>query len=348
VSVQSSKALISIIITTYNNATTIDRAIKSGLFQTYKNIEIIIVDDCSVDKTQQLVSKWEEAYSNIQYHRFNENKGPNSARNKGIELAKGDYIAFLDADDLWYPKKLEKQLQLFSSSSYADLGLVYCGLVKQYPKGFQSIKMSHQSGDVIKDILVHNFVGGASVVLIKREVFDDIGGFDESFYLRKGGSQDYEMWVRIANSYSFDVVEEILVQYFISEDSVSIQSQKKNPLLRIKSRLYIRKKNPDLFIQTNKSYSTLIHSIGPDLIRLGKYSLAIKFTNLAIGKNSLNFSLYYSKFMIHLLSKYPQLFPLWDLPNKIIRFLKSMPYLIKYAISHNNQSNQDKIDHFQI
>ncbi len=106
---------VSVIIPTYNRANLVSRAIKSVLNQTYQDFEIIVVDDCSEDNTEEIVKSFND--SRIRYIKHKKNKGGSAARNTGIKRARGKYIAFLDDDDEWLPSKLEKQIMLFEKLS---------------------------------------------------------------------------------------------------------------------------------------------------------------------------------------------------------------------------------------
>ena len=118
-------SLVSAIIPTYNSVNYISEAINSVLNQTYKNCEIIVVDDGSTDNTRKTVENYIRKYPHKIKYFYQENKGPSAARNKGIKEARGNYIAFLDSDDLWLPDKLEKQISLFMKD--VSLKLTYCG-----------------------------------------------------------------------------------------------------------------------------------------------------------------------------------------------------------------------------
>ena len=96
----------------YNCENFISHAIDSVISQTYKNWELIVVDDCSIDRTAEIVKEYIKKDCRIQYYKLDKNSGAAMARNKAIELAKGKYIAFLDSDDIWFPEKLRKQISL--------------------------------------------------------------------------------------------------------------------------------------------------------------------------------------------------------------------------------------------
>lgn len=110
--------LVSIITPSYNSALYIEETIKSVLAQTYQNWEMLIIDDCSTDNTCEIVKKFISTDNRIKLHRLTENSGAAIARNKALELSKGRFIAYLDADDLWYPKKLERQVTFMKKDNY--------------------------------------------------------------------------------------------------------------------------------------------------------------------------------------------------------------------------------------
>jgi glycosyltransferase involved in cell wall biosynthesis len=209
---------VSTIIPTYNRAHLIGRAIQSVLNQTYQNFEIIVVDDCSTDNTWEVIKEFIESEKRIQYFKHNENKGGSAARNTGIKMAKGDYIAFLDSDDEWLPGKLEKQLKIFKNNS-VQVGAIYSGFQYIYQKGIDMDKrhIPKNRGYIYKDLLMKNCVGSASTLLIKKECFDKVKLFDKSL----PSCQDYDMWIRIAKYYEFDFVKESLVKYQVHDNQIS-------------------------------------------------------------------------------------------------------------------------------
>ncbi len=160
------------IITAYNAGKFIHHAIESVLAQTVPALEIIVVDDGSSDNTEEAVRKFPVTYM----HR--RNGGPAAARNTGISHARGEWIAFLDHDDTWYPEKSEKQLSLAS----ADVDAVFC---KKSPN------MDNAS---FLDMLEHNYGGNPSGTMIRRSVLESLHGFDED--RRLIGVDDYNLWLR--------------------------------------------------------------------------------------------------------------------------------------------------------
>jgi glycosyltransferase involved in cell wall biosynthesis len=194
---------VSVIIPTYNYARYLPRSIESVLAQTYQDFELIVVDDGSTDETASVMDAYTKKYpERLRYIRQN-NSGPNAARNNGIDSARGEYIALLDADDEWLPEKLEKQVSY--ALTIPKCGIIGCGLRWVTDEGTVIYESSGiptpPRNELIRHLKIKYFdFGSASGVLIRRECFDVVGKFDES--LR--GSEDRDMWLRIA--YHFDIV----------------------------------------------------------------------------------------------------------------------------------------------
>lgn len=208
--------LVSAIITTYKRPPEIvERAAKSVLNQTYKNIELIIVDDSPAsyelrDSVREMVAS---LGNNVFYIQHEKNMGACAARNTGIKNAKGDFVAFLDDDDQWLPEKIEKQLQIMIKNE--KTAIVYCGRyvynVSENSTTEEKIKL--RSGMVYKKLIFENFIGSTSYPLIRKSAIEKLGGFD----INMKAAQDYEMWLRLAREYEVDYVKEPLVRYYIHE-----------------------------------------------------------------------------------------------------------------------------------
>jgi glycosyltransferase involved in cell wall biosynthesis len=214
------KPLISIIIPTYNRASFLKEAIESVLAQTYENWELIIVDDGSTDNTSELVKKFTD--KRISYL-CQQNTGAPLARNKGIQKAKGDYIAFLDSDDIWLPQKIQKQLEVFKISRF-NPGVVYTGIqyidYKGSPK--KRKKNSLYRGNIFYHLLRKNLTT-TSAILAKKECFDECGLFDENLPCR----QELDILIRISQYFAIDYVPEILTLERIHEKRITADIDKK-------------------------------------------------------------------------------------------------------------------------
>lgn len=215
------KSLIDVVIPVYNEQDFIITAITSIEKQTYPPNKIIIVDDGSTDNTANLI---QNHHSNIPIKYIKkENGGLSSARNRGIQQSNNKYIAFLDADDEWYPSKLENQLSKFNEVSYANLGIVYCqyDIINEsghFTNDYFILHADHLlRGSIFNKLLPANKItGSGSGVLIKRECFTRSGLFDENLQ----ACEDWDMWLRIAQHYEFDYVDKILVKIRRHKDNM--------------------------------------------------------------------------------------------------------------------------------
>lgn len=201
--------IISVIIPTYNREKTINRAIESVLSQTFKKYEIIVIDDGSIDNTKEIISPYIEK---IKYHNQN-NAGPSKARNYGIDVAKGEWIAFLDSDDFWFPDKLEIQYEearkancdacfhdvvFFNLEEYMN-NSERCTDYELFNKDINLNQNSKHSGSVLlndayKRLMKSQELFLTPTLLIKKYVIKSMGGYLES--LRT--SEDYELYYRLA------------------------------------------------------------------------------------------------------------------------------------------------------
>lgn len=198
---------VSVIIPTFNRSGVLPRAINSVFAQTFHDFEIIVVDDCSTDDTAKVVSSFFDG--RIRYIRHEHNKGGGASRNTGIRAAVGEFVAFLDSDDEWLPLKLEKQLRLFSD---AKVGVVYCGFVylnSEHEKGQEALHPLPK--DPREELLVLNFIGPTSVVVIRKALLQKTGGFDEQM----PSCQDWDLYLNLRDLCEFGCVEEFLVNYYI-------------------------------------------------------------------------------------------------------------------------------------
>lgn len=207
---------VSVIIPTYNRSKLLANAIDSVLDQTFDDLEIIVVDDGSTDETSEVV----KGYGDKVNYKYLENKGMGGsyARNRGIEAASGEYIAFLDSDDFWLPEKLEKQMALLIERP--DLSWAYCDSEAIDGSSGQLIYRhgavhNTPSGDVLEQLFIKNFLH-TSTLIVKRNVFEQVGNFWAT-----PKATDRDMWLRIAAEYPIGQVPEVLVRYRIHLDRVT-------------------------------------------------------------------------------------------------------------------------------
>lgn len=203
--------LISIVIPTFNREHLISDALETCILQLYRPIEIVVVDDGSTDRTIEFVEDWIKgsSYKDVIFKIIKqENKGGNVARNNGINNATGEFIAFLDSDDVWDTTKLRKQYALISQSDI--IGGVYCGLRQveiESGKVISDDKRNYTEGFILSQILVKDITAPTSAYLVRKKVFDLVGGFDETLQAR----QDWDMWIRLAEKYEIRAVHENLM-----------------------------------------------------------------------------------------------------------------------------------------
>jgi glycosyltransferase involved in cell wall biosynthesis len=214
--------LVSVIVPAFNAANTMRETVVSALNQTYRNIEVIIVDDGSTDQTKLLASAIIESDPRVRYI-YKQNSGVASARNRGIAEAQGDFIATLDADDLWYPTKLARQIERFETSG-KETALVYawCCWIDDRGNVTGSAPPNRLEGSIFPQMCWGNVVVSGSNALIRREALVAAGGFDESLRSRGGqGCEDWKLYLQIANRHEIAVVPEYLIGYRVTPGSMS-------------------------------------------------------------------------------------------------------------------------------
>ena len=209
-------ANVTAVIPVYNYEQFIADAVDSALGQTYKDMEIIVVDDGSTDNTGEILKR--QYGSKIKYI-YQENRGLSAARNLGIKLSSGQFIALLDADDIWLPEKIELQIQIMGNSDL--IGIVSCGGYNINEKGkvinIHVTRNYQTKTDFMNDLLLRNVVSGGSYALVRKECFEKAGMFDENLK----SAEDWDMWLRISKRYDTEYVELPLAKVRVTEISMS-------------------------------------------------------------------------------------------------------------------------------
>ncbi|MBD1918188.1 MULTISPECIES: glycosyltransferase family A protein [Cyanophyceae] len=217
--------LVSVIIPAYNAEKFIAKTLESVLAQTYHNIEVIVVDDGSEDRTAQIVQSYMERTSQLKLL-SQKNLGVAAARNLGIHQAKGKFIAPLDADDIWYEQNIERQVHAILSAE-KNVGLVYSWSIDidEFGQQLGCVRASRIAGRVYTTLLLHDFIANASSVLIRKDCLDQVGGYDPTLKQQNGqGGEDWDIYLRIAEHYEFRVIPEVLVGYRQLANSMSADS----------------------------------------------------------------------------------------------------------------------------
>ncbi len=235
---------VSVIIPVYNGGKYISHAIESVLAQTYKEMEIIVADDGSADRTAEIVKSYQQTHGLIDKRKnliyiYQKNQGTAAARNKGIVNSTGEYIALLDHDDIWEPEKIELQVKYMIE--HQEVGMVHsdAGFIDKdgnliddmkRPKGFTVY------GRCFKELFVQNKIR-ASTAFIRRSCLDKVGLFDEAIkYV-----EDWDLWLRIAREFRVGYIDRILAFYRLHDANIShnkIEQQKyvykiRNKILRV-------------------------------------------------------------------------------------------------------------------
>jgi glycosyltransferase involved in cell wall biosynthesis len=206
--------LVTAVIPMYNAEKTIDETLRSVRAQTYRNLEIIVVDDGSTDNCAAISEQHKVVDPRVRLIQ-QKNAGVAAARNRGVAESKSEFIAPIDADDLWEPTKIEKQMAAMSQGG-SKVGLVYTWQATIDEKS-RVISISHQpahEGRVLEMILRGNFVGGGSPALMRKEAILRSGGYDTSLRANNGqGCEDWKLYAQISERYEFVVVREHLTGY---------------------------------------------------------------------------------------------------------------------------------------
>lgn len=246
---------------TYNRSESIVmRAVQSVLCQTYTDWELYVVDDNKDDNPySELIEKALTGLNDARVHylKMEKNSGACAARNEGIAKSKGEYIALLDDDDEWLPKRLEKQLPFLKEQK---IGFSYSGmLVYNETTGVKkSSGIKFKNGNVYHQLLKTNFMGGCSNFIIKREALEECGGFLKQM----PAAQDYELWIRLSQKYHVSSVAEDLVIFHIhTEDSIMKSLDR-----RIKGYRRILELYYDDIIKDKDVHSFQLYNLGKFLI----------------------------------------------------------------------------------
>ena len=278
--------LVSVILPTYNRAEFLPDSIGSILSQTYDSYEIIVVDDGSMDNTKEVLYPF---YQRIKYLRLENNRGASVARNIGIQSAQGKYIAFIDADDIWLPEKLQTDIEYFNK--HPDVSMVYSKHVNIDKNGRvldEASKRRLPSGNVFAQLFSEqNFIITSSVV-VRKEIFETTGLFDVQLF----NCQDWDMWLQIAFYFKVVGINTPLVKYRHNLHSLS---KNRNNVLKYQKmvidKIYNKFKAAENSI-TEKVYKKRLAShyakVGRYYLRIGNKIQASENFRLSLKYNPLN------------------------------------------------------------
>ena len=238
--------LVSVIIPAYNAEIFLEKTLDSVLAQTYKNIEVLVVDDGSQDRTAEIVESVAQRDHRVILLRQS-NAGVAAARNLAIQKSKGEYIAPIDADDIWYPQNLEKQVQCILQAE-PSVGVVYAWSLDINEQGLLTggFRAFIIEGEVYTTLVCHNFLGNASASMIHRACFEKVGGYNCKLKEQNAqGCEDWDLYLRIAEHYQFRVVPEFLIGYrkIFNSMSCDYTSMAKSHYLMLQS---VRQRHPEI------------------------------------------------------------------------------------------------------
>ncbi|WP_244307406.1 glycosyltransferase family 2 protein [Flavobacterium fluviatile] len=226
--------LVSIICLCYNHEKFVIESLNSVLNQTYKNIELIIADDCSSDNSKQIIQNWLKNHPNITFLSNEKNLGNTKTFNKTLLLAKGEYIIDLAADDILLPNCVDKQIMAFLNSNQINLGIVYgnaeiisennAHLSYYYAINNQNKVITKPASSDIYIAMLNQSSKICSVSsMVKRTVFDQLNGYDENLFY-----EDLDFWIRASRIYNFEFIDSVLIKKREVENSLGSQFYKKN------------------------------------------------------------------------------------------------------------------------
>lgn len=254
--------LVSVVITTKNRIHFLKKAIMSVICQSYKNTEIIIIDDCSTDTSEVLIDEYLKIHSNINYYKNKEPMGANYSRNLGFQKAKGAYVAFLDDDDIWFEEKLFDQVKSFDDDK---IDIVSCNF--EYKKFFFNFISKIYYLPNLQKILDINYLGGMSGVVIRKSSFDK-NLFDQSLQ----SCQDWDFWIKsILDKKKIVISQSILYKYTIHSNNKITNNLKKS--YEGRKLLFFKYKNLlEPYSRQKKIYELLIikHIINNDVLNFFK------------------------------------------------------------------------------
>ncbi|MBP4137569.1 glycosyltransferase family 2 protein [Flavobacterium geliluteum] len=286
-------SLVTIICLCYNHQNYVVESLLSVINQEYPFIELIIVDDCSTDESEKIISKWCSDFPEVQFIRNQTNLGNTKSFNKALNLAKGDFIIDLAADDILLPNCVSLQIKAFKESKYNNLGIVYGnaelitenGIFDSYYFPVDNYKKAiekRQTGDVYLSIIS----GGNSICsissMVKKSVLEDLKGYDENL-----AYEDLDLWIRTSRQYEIDYIDNILVKKRISLTSLGthffIKKDSRSKKINHSTYIIIKKAIP--LNRSKSEHKAILKRIHFEMIltyKTADYSLLLKYFLLEI------------------------------------------------------------------
>jgi glycosyltransferase involved in cell wall biosynthesis len=258
--------MVSVVIPVFNSAAWIKEAIDSILAQTFPVLEILVVDDGSIDETAKIV----QTYGGPVVYLYQEHCGVSAARNRAIAAAHGDCIAFIDGDDYWHPNKIEAQIKLLNQDGLAWVSCETQPFDSNTRQHVNGLTLPMRDGAVLEALLMNNFIGSATPI-VRRSVFEHVGYFNEAYEARIG--EDWDMWLRIAAFYPLGVVYgKLAFQRLHSESTMSSTTMKEKVRSLIGVVERVVNQDPErLSPLKHRALANVYYNAGVQLIKLGQY-----------------------------------------------------------------------------
>lgn len=258
---ETSLPAISVVVPVYNGELTIAETVRSVLSQSFLDFELIVINDGSVDSTLDVLAKIQDPRLKVLSY---PNAGLSASRNRGIEQARGEFIAFIDADDLWMPDKLLAQWKCLREHPEAAVSYSWTDFIDGTgtPLGFGIHHTA--SGCIFPDLLQSFFVGSGSNALVRRKVFEEVGRFDDTL----NAAEDWDMFLRIAARYPFSAVPAPHVLYRITDDSMSRNViRQEQECLKVLERAFSQEPGKSLLHLRKRAYANLYAYLAAHALR---------------------------------------------------------------------------------
>lgn len=269
---------VSVIIPAYNAMSYLPETLESVFGQTFTDLEILIVNDGSLDD----IVEWASQIGDSRVKFISQaNQGVSAARNTGIIKAQGEYIAFLDADDLWQPTKLEKQVHCLEANPTVGLAYTWTNFIDEFGQSTGVSIFSHAEGNVWQEIVVRDMVSTGSSTMIRAECFDKVGLFDSDLCV----GEDRDMWTRIAAYYPFAVIKEPLTLYRRHPQNTTKSNEKIIPELSRVIEKTFKDTPQNLLYLKNRSYGWMnIFAAWAAIEEEKDYKQALYYSQQAVQK----------------------------------------------------------------
>ena len=266
------KPLVSVICLNYNHSKYVIESLNSVKNQSYRNIELIIVDDYSIDNSVDIISSWLEKNPEIVFLQNNSNLGNTKSFNKAAKIAKGDYLIDLAADDILLPQCIEKQIDKFNNSEYKNLGLVYGNLENINEDGsFNSyyfevntnkkVQTKRETGNIYISIISTGKIICSPSAMYRKSVFDKLGGYDENLVY-----EDLDYWIRLSRKYKIDFIDEVLVKKRMLKNSLGTKFHQKQFSKRMGESTYKIILKTLSLCKNNEEYRALLKKVHYEII----------------------------------------------------------------------------------